>query len=314
MRQGLQASLLHLRDAGIAPLGLDEQAIAAGLERIATHRVAPGVFGRYFELVLAARSGDFEGACRLFRELLLCAKPVPSLRIVPFSKDALGDDAARYAKVIAATVAGSIGLESPASARWLNFQAGLKTAFRWLDAAAPALAAEIRAVVVEIVGAARPDDPSARTFGGAASAMLWGGILINMDHYHSPLDLFEGLVHEAAHQLLFGLAQDEPLVSNAIEERFNSPLRSDPRPMDGIFHQMFVSARLVYAFERLEASGALSAKDRSLLAERRKRFHHHFFAAHDVVARHGKVTPVGRSIVVPTLAWMQSRENPVAVG
>jgi hypothetical protein len=44
------------------------------------------------------------------------------------------------------------------------------------------------------------------------------------------------LAHESSHNLLFGFSADESLVENSPEELFPSPLRMDPRPMDGICH------------------------------------------------------------------------------
>ena len=37
---------------------------------------------------------------------------------------------------------------------------------------------------------------------------------------------------------------DEPLVQNAPDESYHSPLRADDRPMDGVFHATLVCARL----------------------------------------------------------------------
>jgi HEXXH motif-containing protein len=59
------------------------------------------------------------------------------------------------------------------------------------------------------------------------------------------------IVHEAAHLLLFGLARNEPLVNDGPARCHDSPLRRDPRPMDGLFHAAFVLARECFAFDRL---------------------------------------------------------------
>ena len=50
-------------------------------------------------------------------------------------------------------------------------------------------------------------------------------------------------------------------VNNAVDELYHSPLRSDPRPLDGIFHATYVSARTHYAHRKLLESGVLSAAE-----------------------------------------------------
>jgi hypothetical protein len=47
--------------------------------------------------------------------------------------------------------------------------------------------------------------------------MLWGAVFLNVERHQTPLDALRGLVHEGAHQLLFGLSVDDPLVENPLE-------------------------------------------------------------------------------------------------
>lgn len=58
------------------------------------------------------------------------------------------------------------------------------------------------------------------------------------------LYFFEHIIHEASHIHLNCLMAIDPLILNSREERFQSPLRSDPRPMIGVFHATYVSARI----------------------------------------------------------------------
>ena len=98
-----------------------------------------------------------------------------------------------------------------------------------IEAADAALASEIRELVIEVVGASRSAH-AGRGFGGASSFMLWGSVLLNTEYYDAKLDMMAALLHETAHQLLFGLSLDQPVVENDVEERYASPLRPDPRP------------------------------------------------------------------------------------
>ena len=77
------------------------------------------------------------------------------------------------------------------------------------------------------------------------------------------------LVHESSHVLLFGVSADGALTENSGSERYDSPLRPDKRPIDGIFHACFVATRVHLAMNRLLASGALSEAEAKLALERR---------------------------------------------
>ena len=92
--------------------------------------------------------------------------------------------------------------------------------------------------------------------------MLWGGIIINADRKDGPLGMVQMLVHESAHNLLFGYAVDGHLVENDEEERYSSPLRPDPRPVEGIYHATFVVARMFMAVKSLLDSEVLPEADR----------------------------------------------------
>lgn len=119
-----------------------------------------------------------------------------------------------------------------------------------LLACAPEMHGEVTALVRDIV-LARPDGSQRMDFGGVTSFALWGAFAINVDAHHGWPRYFQTIVHETAHNLLFAIARNEPLVGSRKVERHASPLREDPRPMDGIFHAMFVSARESVALDRL---------------------------------------------------------------
>lgn len=71
-----------------------------------------------------------------------------------------------------------------------------------------------------------------------------GTIFICDRFLSSPPQLAEILVHEASHTILNSVIASLPLFSNSASERYKTPLRPDPRPMFGLFHQLFVLTRL----------------------------------------------------------------------
>jgi HEXXH motif-containing protein len=74
--------------------------------------------------------------------------------------------------------------------------------------------------------------------------MVWGATFINADAHRTTADMVHFLVHEITHGLLFGLSCGDPLVLNSPAESYPAPLRTDRRPMDGIYHATLVCARL----------------------------------------------------------------------
>ena len=138
--------------------------------------------------------------------------------------------------------------------------------------------------------------------------MLWGAILLNVEQHGTVLDMIAGLVHEAAHQLLFGLSVDEPLVENAMHERYASPLRTDLRPMDGIFHATFVCARMHYGYSRLRlcASTRFNEIELALIERRLGEYRKQFFQGLATVEQFGRMTVNGNRILNAAADYMRS--------
>ncbi len=306
MRTGLATSIGHIHDVAAERLGCGDLEVAAALNEIEAHRVAPALYGRYFDAVLALHSGRDDEAGDLLREMVALAARVPVMRVVPFTERALGADLARFARLLDLANDPPSLLASPPQRAWPAFADAVATALDLIDGAAPELGVELRALIVEIVGAAAPR-PSTRDFGGASSSMLWGAVVLNIARHQTALDAVGGLVHEAAHQLLFGLATDDPLVENPLAERFDSPLRHDGRPMIGVFHATFVCARVHYAYDRLlQADPAgVSAADSALMTSRLAAERRGFHAGYDTVRRHGRLTETGDRILGAAHAYME---------
>lgn len=134
--------------------------------------------------------------------------------------------------------------------------------------------------------------------------LAWGAVLLNVDEMPDRLTMAETLAHETGHNLLSGFTGGRPLVENDPAERYDSPLRLDPRPMDGIVHATYVLARMHYCLERLLQSGLLSDQEgvtaTAAIAQRRRAFG----AGLDVVDRHARFTPIGRAAFEPARQYM----------
>jgi HEXXH motif-containing protein len=179
-----------------------------------------------------------------------------------------------------------------------------------LELSAPELYAEIVIITREIL-VLRPDGAQHMSFCGASSFALWGASAFNqLEHQHWS-DYFKTLVHESAHSLLFALARDQPLVLNDSSQRYGSPLRDDLRPMDGIFHAAFVSAREAYALDKYldfldlqndaESKACIHKLEPELSASVRA-----FWDCFDEINENGLLSPLGQEILNDTTAWVSS--------
>ena len=265
-------------------------------------RFGPEVFGTYYRLSFALLEDDFVTAGEA-RAAIAAARPAGDGLI----RSRWGDPAiAERIGIYADRMAGETsGIVAATQAEAEAFFARLDEGFALLDHACPELAGEIRAILREVVVAA-PDPASEMAFDGASHYQLWGLLLLNAQHHETRLAVAEVLAHEAGHSLLFGFTIDAPLTLNGDDERYASPLRPDPRPMDGIYHATYVSARMSYAMRRLADSPALSSAERAQARAQMERDMRSFDAGHSVVAEHGRLSEPGAALMASARAFMET--------
>jgi HEXXH motif-containing protein len=299
MRARLADSLDYIFEEGaeLLDVGRDEgRAITAGIR---AHPQSPQMFGAYYDLVLAVERDEVDRA-RALADQLSREPAGPDLRIAAIDdRPAVEADRCRRLFLSEATVAGA-----PTPALLGACRARVDEALALLDDGYPEMASEIRGLLREIVVAAGPEDPLARTFDGASCYMMWGAILLNARGQTNVLDTAQALAHESGHNLLFGFASDGPLVDNPDEELFASPLRKDLRPMDGVFHATYVVARMHQTVSRLLAAGVLdgeaqAAANSDLAAHRRN-----FEAGDRIIREGGRLTEVGRQAIEAARSYM----------
>jgi HEXXH motif-containing protein len=129
----------------------------------------------------------------------------------------------------------------------------IETALSAFRAVLPDHHAQFRELV-SLVVLAKPGPGAERGFGGATVFDAFGALLLNAANLRTPEGTLMSLVHEAAHQQLFLCHLDDPVLLNDAQARHVSPLRAEPRPMEGVFHAAWVSAHMA-----LVADGMLGA-------------------------------------------------------
>ena len=303
IRAKLASSLAHIFDRAASTLGIEDTDPGPLLSEIRTHRQAPSVFAKYFELVFALKAKRHDEAGGLWRQIAAAAQETPIFAVAPLAADALGEDAARFVRLLNAGEKGPI-FGPPDRSHWPAFAAGVAEAFDLLGQTDAALAAETRASIVLVIGSA-PLSP-ALSFGGVTSLTLWGAVTLNTELHRTPLEIAEGLVHESAHTLLFGYAADERLVRNPDSERFASPLRPDPRPMDGVFHATFVCARLYLLCRRLleRRPRSLPGFDPRAIEKKMVDMANRFDDGARLIADKANLTPLGEKLLRSTVDYM----------
>ena len=199
-------------------------------------------------------------------------QPNSCTTVLNYSKADLGEDFTFYNYIFGLSdfPSGSLILTAPgqdASARshiWLN------QCFSLLASCAPETNAELEAFRPLLLLASKSAE-SISGFGGYSSSLAWGTIVLSADKTHFAQLLIQ-LVHELGHQLLFALASDVPLAYNHPDELFSSPVREDLRPMDGLLHACFVSARLYEVLGQIQTTrhySAMNPEDQAIIASTR---------------------------------------------
>ena len=306
MRTLLAESLEHIHDRGATALDVDFSpvlCVADGLR--AGRRYAPAVFGLYKEAVVAIAGDDLSAAAGCLERLGVEQPLEATPQTVALGDHALAPHRALLLAELNFETSLGCHVRDPAPAAVANFTARLVAARALMARAVPDLAAEFDALTTQII-LVGSDPTAAMQFDGGSSYMLWGGLFLNVAFHPDEVALVEVLAHESAHMLLFGYASDEPLVNNDDEPRYTSPLRVDPRPMDGIYHATFVSARMHWAMSQLITSGILDAAGRARAEAARAADKRNFADGYAVVAAHGDLTATGAAVMAAAHSYMDA--------
>jgi hypothetical protein len=138
---------------------------------------------------------------------------------------------------------------------------------------------------------------TATRFNGASTFFLWGATLLNANINRAPVSMVDLLIHESSHVLLFGLSSTEGLMRNDGKERYDSPVRTDKRPIEGIFHGCFVTTRVHLAMKRLLDSGSLHEGDNQLAIQHCRSNARAARESLAVLARHAVPTRLGKTVL-----------------
>ena len=273
----------------------------------------PEAYAAYFDLVRIVQGASSQPTKKLAETLARSARPrdagiaIRMLGFEEFGRAGTRETRAHFqTDSLRSTQMAAIPLHAHARIRRrLNDALGL------IEARAPVAWSDVSRITTEIV-AAYGVSRGIMTFDGCSSLERYGSILVNMRRQRTRLVMAETLVHESAHSLLFALSCNDHRVLNPPTERHRSPLRIDPRPLDGIFHAVFVLARM-HGFVAEVAlhpgtTPAMRAEARKVLAEREKSFRD----GHSVLMEHARFSEIGRELLDDAHARVERAAGAVA--
>lgn len=163
-----------------------------------------------------------------------------------------------------------------------------------LHACAPDWYAELALIAGQVLYA-DVADPTISGFGGVSAFDAFGAVVMNPNLHTSPARALMEIVHESSHQHMFLFHLDDPILNNDGVAAYSSPLRQEPRPMEGIFHAAWVSARMALA-----AKVVLASPNRPTwsddLTQRLERSVSAFRDCCNVIDAHADFTPRGRTL------------------
>ena len=137
---------------------------------------------------------------------------------------------------------------------------------------------------------------------GATSPRFFGAVYLSFPKHnlaeHPLLFLADSLVHEMSHLYLNTIMTYDPLVLNELNNQFSSPVRTELRPMIGVYHAAFVLSRVIRLFINSERLNLYP--DRVFLKSFIKVLLSQYEAAYQTVSTHGILSELGKQILEST--------------
>lgn len=221
-----------------------------------TRRVDPMVFTCHHQLATGLRSQDVARVATALGALCRLMEGCPY-------SDTFSVRSVIWDAVDAELLAFLCGPEGPRSAKgeypevWTPHHDDLKRGATWADQSLLLLAEldpQLQAEFDALVGCLRLF--RGRAARGMTSVRCFGLMLLRMPdpgpEAGEPLMYFlDHVTHETSHLVLHTLMNVDPLITNGHAERFDAPIRPDPRPLYGIYHATFVLSRITRVLARL---------------------------------------------------------------
>jgi len=306
MQAGLGESLEHIAEQCRGKLPFNEQQISRIITDLENgESYPPSTFAIYYELAAALFEDKYKTAVERLRELAEEQPRQPELQIIALGDPEILAHTPRYQRMMDSDPLAHFDFLPPPAELATAFRKQFANGLSLIERCIPELAEEVHALISQVLMAVG-DPESGMEFDGGSSYSLWGALFLNATCHDNDIAMAEVIAHETAHCLLYGMSIDESLVLNPDDELYPSPLRRDNRPMDGIYHATFVSARMHWAMSRLVESGQLDTQAHETAEQARLDDQVNFYAGYETVAAHAQLTETGKQVIEGAKAYMDT--------
>lgn len=193
-----------------------------------------------------------------------------------------------FEKISVAEFAETAVLERPETNKFVVASKYIQNALKEIKAIAPKYYDEINALVSTILIL-----KSNRFIAGSNFSTL---SLIALSDTQDFKMTVEYLIHETAHQYIFNLTVFDELCSG--EGLYTSPLRKDPRPIEGIYHATFVLARII-GFYKIALRSTTNIPKR-FIEEQINAYILKYNDGYNLVMKKATLTPLGKALIQST--------------
>jgi hypothetical protein len=309
LRVRLAASLEHVADKSRGRLSFDERKLAGLTQDLrGDQRFPPTTFALYYDIVDAIFEKRLDDAERCLQSIVEERPIRRPLSFVAMDDATLSADMVkRFARMMDTDAATPHAFSAPEPRDVQSCRTGIENALVLMRRGCPQTYAEFAELIDQIVFCEGTNLTTNEPFLAGSSFTLWGALFVNPKVRRTPPSLIETLAHEASHTFLFGLQISDGLVLNPDEERFPSPLRADLRPMDGVYHAVFVSARMHFAMMELLGSGLLSATEGRAVRQAAEFDLAKFDEGLKTVKEFGRLTAAGRDVMAAAEVYMAAQ-------
>ncbi len=314
MGSALASSLRHIFEQSEDWLQIDRAAKQALLQRLGNaSRECPTLYALHFRLIDQINADELMVAQATINRILSLPCAAAGTQVMSLG----AADAAAELSVIIPFFAESedarFTFVKPDEAQAAPAVRQIDDALQLLKKGAPAFHAEISEIIPWIVIAAGEptgiNTNSRSSFGGASAMRAFGAVLLNAALQGTVFERALSLVHESSHNLLFAHAPKDGVVTNSPTELYSSPLRPDPRPMEGIHHATFVLARMALVAKYLLQSGLLSQVENELARKTITNARARFADGLHTLDEHAAYTPSGAQSIAEARAFMNSLQQ-----
>jgi hypothetical protein len=297
LRARLSASLDYIGELVLARTGQPLPEMSKLRARLAQGPVSPWLFCLYSKLVAELSKREDGDVSQSFEAMIEAVSSPADWGVIAYRDTSISPlwwD--HFHRLLDTDRQRPFNFVQPEPEVYARCEADIQSALALLQRADAKFLDEVR-YLSRLIVLATPGPDAKDGFNGASTFFLWAGILINARVRRSPIVMIDLLVHEGSHVLLFGVAAEEPLTRNPGTERYASPVRPDPRPIDGIFHACFVTTRVHLAMSRLLETRLLSAQEAEEAMDRLKYNGNAARAALELLDLHAEPTDTGKHVL-----------------